>query len=249
MPNDWIKFADQIIEFAEDAYTHNKRISSELSNQPKPVDFIVDDFAVEAQNFANSLVMSAAFASGALAFTLLGERVASVVGAVLAGLNIVISFGTMTEVSRYKIRNEEARAIFYEEKMLNVLRGVFSVMNREQRLDVPMEENPYEIALEDQVDTFKQRSEYYGYDPKDFTDEYEKLRSNINDPEAIRGFQNRLATEFIPVVYSVNSYLQQYLVEIYKTLEDMHRLPTAPAEHCTAKHRGSSTVCPNSAVT
>ena len=53
--------------------------------------------------------------------------------AILAGLNIFISFDTMTNVARYKIRNEEARVIFADEKMLGVMKGVFSVMDRKQQ--------------------------------------------------------------------------------------------------------------------
>ena len=50
--------------------------------------------------------------------------------AVLAALNIVIAFGTMTNSARYKIRNEEARVMFADEKMLSLLKSVFSVMDR-----------------------------------------------------------------------------------------------------------------------
>ena len=38
-------------------------LSSQLEIQPKPVDHFVDDFAVEAQQFANALGNSAAFSS------------------------------------------------------------------------------------------------------------------------------------------------------------------------------------------
>jgi hypothetical protein len=39
----------------------------------------------------------------------------------------------MTNVSRYKIRNEEARLLFCDAKMLRVLKGVFSLMTQDQR--------------------------------------------------------------------------------------------------------------------
>ena len=46
----------RVIDFSKQAYIYDKRISSEWRNQPKSVDSIVDDFAVEAQNFANAYV-------------------------------------------------------------------------------------------------------------------------------------------------------------------------------------------------
>ena len=70
---------------------YNERVSSQLFNQPKPVDSIVDDFAVEAQSFANSLTLSAAFSASALAFSLLGTVVGNVFSGVIAAWNIVVS--------------------------------------------------------------------------------------------------------------------------------------------------------------
>jgi hypothetical protein len=43
----------------------------------------------------------------------------------------------MTNVSRYKIRNEEARLLFFDTKMLRVLKGVFSLMTQDQRDQFP----------------------------------------------------------------------------------------------------------------
>lgn len=86
----------KIIDCAAKGYLYGDRISSEFSNQPKPVDSVVDDFAVEAQNFANSLTMAAAFGAGALALRLFDQNIAEIFSAVLGALNILISFGTMT---------------------------------------------------------------------------------------------------------------------------------------------------------
>ena len=47
------KLVRQIVDWARQNHLYNLRVSQELWNQPKPVDSIVDDFAVEAQNFAN----------------------------------------------------------------------------------------------------------------------------------------------------------------------------------------------------
>jgi hypothetical protein len=74
----------------------NERISSENANQPRAVDAIVDDFAVEAQSFANTLVLAAAFGAGALAFRLIEDNMANSLSILLGGLNMVTSFATMT---------------------------------------------------------------------------------------------------------------------------------------------------------
>jgi hypothetical protein len=224
----------QVIEYAQKAHLYNERISSELFNQPKPVDSIVDDFAVEAQNFANSLTQSAAFASGALAFRLMNENVSNIFSAILAGLNIGISFGTMTNVARYKIRNEEARVIFAEEKMLGVMKGVFAAMDREEQDSVPIEQNPFVISLEEQTRVFLASAEYYDYEePLEFVAAYRKLKSNINDPEEIQIFMDLITTKFIVDTYHVNSYVQENLVNIYKTLDDMLRLLTQQVNRAT----------------
>jgi hypothetical protein len=222
----------QLVEFATRAYIYNERISSELFNQPKPVDSIVDDFAVEAQNFANSLTMSAAFSSAALAFTLVdirggGSNVGSIWAGIIGGLNILLSFGTMTNVSRYKIRNEEARIYFFDEKLLAVKKSVFSVMDRKTQDTVPENTNPFFVDLEAKISTFIINADYYDVeDPKELKEAYAALKANLNDPDAIRDFQKKITTYFIPELYHVNSYLQQYLVDIFKILEDMHYLLT-----------------------
>jgi len=223
------EICNQVIEFAEKAYLYNERISSEIFNQPKPVDSILDDFAVEAQNFANSLTMSAAFAAGALAFTLVGDWGANIFGALLAGLNIAVSFSTMANSSRYKIRNEEARIIFADEKMLEVLKGVFSLMDREQQEKVAVAENPFVIDLEQQMTIFLENIKYYDCaKPWEFLMRYQQLLQKTNDLEEVCYFQKLLATKYIPVEFHVNSYLQESLVNIYKALNDMQRVLTTP---------------------
>ena len=219
--------AVQLVEHATKSYLYNERISSELENQPKPVDSIVDDFAVEAQSFANSLAMSLSFSSAALAFALIGNKVGNVFAALIAGLNIAISFGTMTNVSRYKIRNEEARVIFFEEKFLIVKKGVYSVMDRKTQDTIPDSDNPFVIDLENRMNTFLVNVEYYDMEePKELKEAYAALKANINDPDSILAFKKKLTSYFIADLYHVNSYLQEYLVNIVKVLDDMHYLLT-----------------------
>lgn len=50
----------QSIDYAYDLRSKNARVSSELFHQPKSVDSFIDDFAIEAQLFANGLTRSVA---------------------------------------------------------------------------------------------------------------------------------------------------------------------------------------------
>ena len=221
----------QVIEHAKEAYLYNQRISSEISNSPKNIDSIVDDLAVEAQNFATSLAQSAAFAAGALAFKLVGDRVAIVFSTILAVVNIGISFGTMTSSARYKIRNEEARIVIAEKKMLGVVKGVFAAMDRDRKEAIPVEENPFVTDLEEELSVFLKNLEYYNFEePKEFLFAFQKLKAGINDPTEIHAFMTLLTTHFIVDTYHVNSYVQESLVNIYKTLDEMLRMLT---DHCS----------------
>lgn len=86
---------NQITDYAAKASLYNDRTPSELVNQPLPVDSIVDDFAVEAQTFANALTISAALGACTLALQFLDSRLADLVSAIFGGLNILFAFGTM----------------------------------------------------------------------------------------------------------------------------------------------------------
>ena len=191
------QMCDQIIEFATQAYLFNERISSELFNQPKSVDSILDDFSVEAQSFANSLTMSAAFAAGALAFRLVDNQAASVISTILAVLNIFISFGTMANSSRYKLRNEEARIIFYDEKLQHSLKAVFSVMDAQTRGAIPHKENPFIEDLERQVGIFVKNVKYYDLpEPVEFLAAYNRANGKDQRP---KGDSQVSTTAFIQI--------------------------------------------------
>jgi hypothetical protein len=223
------QICDQVIDYAKMAYLYNERISSELFNQPKPVDSILDDFAVEAQSFANSLVMSAAFSAGALAFLLVNEDAGRRASAVLAGFNILIAFDTMTSSARYKIRNEEARVIFADEKLVDVMKGVFGLLDQQQQDAIPTDENPFVIDLEEKVEVFLRNAKYYDYEePNEFNTSYQQLLRNINKVEEVRHFQKLLTSSFLVDEYQVNSYLQENLVTIYKSLEDLLQMLIQP---------------------
>ncbi len=221
-----------IIEYATKGYLYNERIVAEICSEPRSVDTVFENFAMDAQHMANSLVLSAAFSSGALAFVLfdfsdqrwgLGKNF----GSILAGLNIIISFGTMIRVSRYKKRNEEARVSFFDDKLLGLLQASFASMSIEDQNVVSQKENPFVLDLDNHVQKFREHASYYGVDnfeASGFSEAYNRLRQKVNDPAAVRGFQYKLATVFIAVVYHENSHVQECLVDIYKICANMLRL-------------------------
>lgn len=218
----------QIIDFAQESYLYDTRFSQELWNQPKPVDSIVDDFAVEAQNFANSLALSAAFSAASVAFVLYDLRrdnttnVAQIFGAIIGALNIILSFGTMTNVGRYKIRNEEARILFFDHRFLGVKKAAFRVLDKNTRKKVGAHDNPFLVDLEAKKQKFVKDVYYYNMcDSEEFLEDYRDLREQINQPDAVVHFQKLLSTYYIAEVYQVNSYLQEDLVKLYKACEEI----------------------------
>jgi len=221
---------DQIVSFATKGALYDDRLPSQVHSQPKPVDSIVDDFAVQAQNFANSLTMSSAFSAGAVAFNLVdilgnGSGVAGIFSGIIGGLNILLSFGTMANVSQYKIRNEEARTLFYDEKFLGVKKAAFCLMGRAERQGVPERLNPFLECIDTSVQEFVNATRYYDVEsPKSFLEVYNEFKQNRNDPTALNEFQRLLTTYFIPEVYHVNSYIQERLVEVHRNCDEMQRM-------------------------
>jgi hypothetical protein len=222
------KVVTQIIDFAKQEYLYDMRYSQEFWNQPKPVDSIVDDFAVEAQSFANALALSAAFSAASVAFVLYDLRrdnntnVAQIIGAVIVGLNILLSFGTMTNIGRYKIRNEEARTLFFDHRFLGVKKAAFRALDKGTRKKIGAQENPFLVDLEAKKQKFVQNVYYYNMeDPEEFLEDYRDLREQVNQPGAIVHFQKLLATYYIAEVYQVNSYIQEDLVKVYKICDEI----------------------------
>jgi hypothetical protein len=94
--------------------------------QPHSVDRLVDDFATESQNFANSLTQSATFAAASVALDHLsrcrnaangrqtdcddldavrpeGRESSFIVSWLLAAWGILVAFGSMTNIARVSV--------------------------------------------------------------------------------------------------------------------------------------------------
>lgn len=211
----------EIIEQAQNDAKNNLRISTQGYNQPRSVDSWIDDFAVEAQNTASGLATSATFAAAALA----AQFVTTIGSAILSGVTPFLAVGTITRTSSYKNRNEEWRVQFADTKYLYILRNVFCCMAKKERDAVPVKSNPFVMILDHKKRKFEYQIGYYNCpEPTEFMAAYETLLANLHNTSAIVRFMKTITTELLPDTYHVNSYLQETLVDIYTTAEELLRL-------------------------
>ena len=120
-----------------------ERISSQLENQPKSVDSFIDEYAVEAQLFANSLTNVTAFASIGIALQAGTTASSSGASIALSAIAPVLATGTITNTSRYKNRNEDWRVQFADKQYVEVLKAIFSEMSLADRMAMPKENSPF----------------------------------------------------------------------------------------------------------
>lgn len=204
--------------------TNNARVSSQLFTQPKPTDSLFDDFAVEAQNFANGLTQGIAFATGALSLALASTGGSQFLSIFLGILGISSNFGALTNFSRYKNRNEEFRILFHKERMNGVKKGVFSLIGTEDRGQFGDEGDPFVVELDDLVADFRRAAEYYNFDMSkvdEFEHAYKRYRPKRSEHRSTIKFMKKIVGKFLPVVFYSNCYLQDDLVKIYKVLHNM----------------------------
>ncbi|CAJ1945589.1 unnamed protein product [Cylindrotheca closterium] len=212
-----------IISHAQNLAFEKSRVSSELFKQSKPVDSIADDFAVEAQNFATGLTMSTALATFALALRLLSEPYAKIASTILGLLSIRISFGTITNVSRYRNRNEEARTLFFDKQLPQLEKDIMGQLpsaDRRKHQHEGVDSNPYWKELKKLHRDFLDQAVYYD-EPKFRIDEFEKAFRAVQAdvPVTLETFRMRLVKEFISISFQKNSYLQETLVRMYRVVK------------------------------
>ena len=126
---------------------------------------------------------------------------------------------SISDVSRYKIRNEEARITFIDEQFLNTLLAVFSMMTKEQRRQVPENLNPLLQSLNKKARRFRRDAIYYDYgEPIEFNRAYDTITSDILNIRGLKAFQKYLI-QLMTNEYHVNSYVQESLVDMYRTID------------------------------
>lgn len=217
---------DSVIDYSQVDAEVDNRISGQLFRQPKPVDSVIDDFAVEAQGFANSLTLSATLVATAVSWRIL-DVIPNLGTALISLLTPVIAFGTISNGSRYKSRNEEFRVQWHDDRLLPVMMDVYSCLTPSEMKEISAEMNPFIMVLDKKVKTFRESLIYYD-EPicEDFFANYKKLKrpNNINSPSYVKSLKVLIAGVLVPVEYQQNSYIQEELLGIYKTLDDMEFL-------------------------
>lgn len=208
----------QLVDHAKMGYKEETRISTQATIQPKSVDSITDDFAVEAQNFANGLSNGAAFAAGAVAARTFTDSAS----AVLSAFTPFIAFGTLTNASRYKNRNEEARIVYYEIYLLELQKSIFQYMSLADQQAVGKDDNPYLQSFSKAYEIFENAVKYYN------CKESIELKQQVDDillepmnEKFVNNLQNDICSTYIPEVYHDQPYLKDMLVSLYAILETM----------------------------
>jgi hypothetical protein len=135
-------------------------------------------------------------------------------------------------VSRYKIRNEEARVTFMDEKFLLVLKAVFALMTEDKQRMIPPELNPLLRSLEKKARRFRRDAVYYDYgDPIEFDQAYNIVRNDVFDATNLENFRKVLVNLMVGT-YHENSYVQESLVDIYRASDEVtnHLHPSLVSE-------------------
>jgi len=243
------KAVDEILDFARLYYVQNKRISSEYEHQPKSVDFISDDFAVQAQNFTSSLTLSSTLSAAALTLLLVADRdnMPQIGSAILSAFTPFIAFGSITNASQYKTRNEMSREVFRDERYLPFLQEVFSCMKSEDQTEVPLTANPFYREIHELQKKFIEDCTYYNlkasgefnqsqYEPTPFTNAFRTFANSPGDDASAADFLLILQTKLIPSVFHENSYIQQTLTDltvVLKRLIEYNRRKSLITEEAT----------------
>jgi hypothetical protein len=112
-------------------------------------------------------------------------------------------------VSRYKIRNEESRVTFMDERFEAIKMKVFGMMKQATQDSFPWTMNPFITRLEDGIARFKRDLSYYDFgDPGEFNDAYLDLKRNITNVESITRFIRLIVSKLIPDTYQINRYVR-----------------------------------------
>eukprot|EP00536_Pseudo-nitzschia_multiseries_P014351 jgi/Psemu1/262116/estExt_Genewise1Plus.C_6880014 len=231
----------EVIDFAKEAHLYNQRFSQELWNQPKSADSIVEDFALQARNFPNTLTLLTTFSATSVALCYLVSPEENLVtlpetcGFLIGIINVLLSFGILSKIRQYKNRNEEARAMYCFTHYSDLKKTVFRVMDKKYRLDVALDQkdrrfvfkgsDPYLEDLEQKKHRFMEDVMHYDLeDPDEFIYDYRRLLERKTQPDAFKHFQKLLVTYYISDVYQINSNAQERLVEMHKVCDEIRVL-------------------------
>ena len=93
------------------------------------------------------------------------------------------------------------------------------MMTKEQRSQVPTHINPLLQSLDKKARRFRRDAIYYDYgEPVEFNRVYEVVTSDLFNIKVLKGFQ-KVLIQLMTDEYHVNSYVQESLVDIYRTVD------------------------------
>ena len=141
-------------------------------------------------------------------------------GAFLAFTNIFVAFGTMTNVSRYRNRNEEFRTEFMKKKLPRFEFSLFRLLSPSVRNQT--NSNPFVKKLQTAFEDFKDSAKYYDVSFEEIEDLYKGM--DVRSAESVEGFMEQIITYFIPDVYQNQVYLKDSLLEVYKVAAELVEL-------------------------
>lgn len=216
----------ETIDYAIQLRLNNQRTSSELYNQPKPVDSMVENFGMDSQSIASSITRCLAFATAIAGLYKEGDTALIVVSCIFGVLTFFESYGIFFRGMRYRKRMTTHIRDFFANKYSAVLRNLFSLMTKDQR-DMYPGQDPFLIKLESSVNQFISLAQYYGANDdhvREFQKAYERFRDSDRTETRIIHFIRELIERFIADLFHENSYLQEELVHVYNDLLEMRSL-------------------------
>ena len=150
----------------------------------------------------------------------IGERSVIWFGAFLAFTNIFVAFGTMTNVSRYQIRNEEFRTEFLRKKLPKFELSLFRILSPSVRNQ--MTSNPFVKKLQASFDDFTASAKYYDTSCDEIEGLYKAM--GVESVKSVENFMEQIITYFIPDLYQKQVYLKDSLLKVYLAAEELVEL-------------------------
>mmetsp|Transcript_846 Transcript_846/g.1145 ORF Transcript_846/g.1145 Transcript_846/m.1145 type:complete len:2346 (+) Transcript_846:80-7117(+) len=217
-----------IINFASEEAKSYLRISSEASNQPKPLDSIVDNQGPEAQDFINGFTLAAAFTALGLAaaqngISLLGVSLSTIFGGIISP---ILAFISIANASRYLRRNEDFQRKFKDNNLNGVKRALCSMK------DV-MKDDMLAPFLSELRNKFEKVQKLAKYDNKPLESAFVKSVTKLLELEErkpkrtlkiVKAILNEIITHLIPDVYHEFTYTKDAMAELVDELEGLQQV-------------------------
>jgi hypothetical protein len=106
-----------------------------------------------------------------------------------------------------------------DEKYEPMLLAVFSMISQDSQRMVPTKFNPIHRSLEEKARRFRRDAIYYDYgEPIEFNRIYEAVTKDVCNVKRLKDFQ-KVLIQLMAEKYHVNSYVQESLVDMYRSVD------------------------------